>query len=86
MSMDEVRRAIKQSRALFAYGSENITNQAFWLGYAEMFAHYDWFEGYVSRLETITPEDIQTIARTWLNQSHRVVGTYLPTGDGEVGK
>lgn len=86
VSMDEVRRAIKQSRALFAYGSENITNQAFWLGYAEMFAHYDWFEGYVSRLETITPEDIQTIARTWLNPSHRVVGTYLPTGDGEVGK
>ncbi len=86
MSMDEVRRAIKQSlRALFAYGSENITNQAFWLGYAEMFAHYDWFEGYVSRLETITPEDIQTIARTWLIQA-TVAGARTPTGDGEVGK
>ena len=34
----EIKRAIKQARALFAYGSENITNQAFWLGYAEMFA------------------------------------------------
>ena len=40
----EIARAIKQARANFAYGTENITNQAFWLGYAEMFASYDWFE------------------------------------------
>ena len=43
MPGQEIARAIKQARALFAYGSENITNQAFWLGYAEMFASYDWF-------------------------------------------
>ena len=38
VTKEEIKRAIKQARALFAYGSENITNQAFWLGYAEMFA------------------------------------------------
>jgi zinc protease len=38
VTKEEIRRAIKQARALFAYGSENITNQGFWLGYAEMFA------------------------------------------------
>ncbi|NTU74946.1 MAG: insulinase family protein, partial [Anaerolineaceae bacterium] len=37
VSNDEIVRAAKQARALFAYGSENITNQGFWLGYAEMF-------------------------------------------------
>ncbi len=37
------------------YGSENITNQAFWLGYAEMFASYDWFSQYVERLAKNTP-------------------------------
>ena len=52
----EIDRAVKQARALFAYGSENITNQAFWLGYSEMFAHYDWFLNYVDRLNTVTPE------------------------------
>jgi zinc protease len=74
----EIHRAIKQARALFAYGSENITNQAFWLGYAEMFASYAWFENYLSHLEKTSPEDIIALARAYLDPSHRVVGTYLP--------
>ncbi len=79
----EIARAIKQARALFAYGSENITNQAFWLGYAEMFAAYDWFTGYVQHLEKITPEDVQRIAQQYLRPDNRIVGTYIPTG-GDV--
>lgn len=78
----EIARAIKQARALFAYGSENITNQAFWLGYAEMFANYGWFTGYVEHLEKITPEDVQRVAQTYLHPSNRVIGTYIPTGNG----
>ncbi|MCJ7623078.1 MAG: insulinase family protein, partial [Anaerolineaceae bacterium] len=83
VSVDEIRRAIKQARALFVYGSESITNQAFWLGYAEMFADYDWFRNYVEELEKITPQDIQRAARSILRSSSRVVGVYLPTGDQE---
>ncbi len=77
----EIARAVKQARALFAYGSENITNQAFWLGYAEMFANYDWFVQYVERLETVTPQDVQRIAQSYLSPANRVVGIYLPTGE-----
>jgi zinc protease len=80
----EINRAIKQARALFAYGSENITNQAFWLGYAEMFATYDWFENYLGNLEKTSPKDILELARGFLNPSHRVVGTYLPTNGKEA--
>src|SRR5512142_1391476 len=47
VTKEEIRRAIKQARANFAYGTENITKQAFWLGYAEVFASYDGFETYV---------------------------------------
>ena len=50
VSKQEIARAIKQARAIFAYGSENITNQAFWLGYAEMFASYKWFLTYLDEL------------------------------------
>jgi zinc protease len=81
VSGDEIARAVKQARALFAYGSENITNQAFWLGYSEMFASYDWFLNYVAELEKITPHDVQRIAQSYLDPSNRVVGTYLPTGN-----
>ncbi len=72
----EIARAVKQARALFAYGSENITNQAFWLGYSEMFASYAWFETYVNRLEQVTPENLRETAAKYLRPENRVIGYY----------
>lgn len=83
VSVEDIARATKQARALFAYGSENITNQAFWLGYAEMFDHYGWFTHYVQALERITPAEVQRIAQEYLSPGNRIVGTYIPTGENE---
>lgn len=80
---DEVARAIKQARAIFAYGSENITNQGFWLGYAEMFADYNWFLTYLDNLAAVTPAEVQRVAQDYLQPKSRVVGTYIPA-DGEA--
>lgn len=84
VSQEEIARAIKQARAMFAYGSENITNQGFWLGYADMFATYDWFEHYMDHLQKVTPEDVARIAQTRFAPNRRVTGYYLPTGSEEV--
>jgi zinc protease len=73
-------RAVKQARALFAYGSESISNQAFWLGFSEMFADYDWFTTYLERLAAVSPEDVQRVAQDFLRPQRRIVGIYLPTG------
>jgi zinc protease len=78
VSKEEIRRAIKQARALFAYGSENITNQGFWLGYAEMFADYSWFETYLDKLAAVTVKDVQRVANEYFRPQSRVVGTYVP--------
>ena len=84
ISEDEVNRAIKQARALFAYGSENISNQAFWMGHSEMFADYTWFENYLDNLAAVTPASVQRVAQEYLRSQSRVVGTYVPKviGDG----
>jgi len=78
----ELSRAVKQARALFAYGSESITNQGFWLGFAEMFDSYDWFLKYLERLEAVTPEEVQTVAQRYLRPEHRILGVYQPNGVG----
>jgi len=78
VTQEEIARAIKQAKALFAYSSENISNQAFWLGYTDMFADYDWFQNYVNHLARVTSEDVLRIARDVLNPDNRVVGFYLP--------
>ena len=84
VSKAEIAIAIKQAKALFAYGSESITNQAFWMGYSEMFASYDWFLTYLQKLSKVTPADVQRVAREYFRPSSRVVGTYLPTGGEEA--
>ena len=82
VSSDEISRAIKQAKALFAYGSESITNQGFWLGHSEMFADYEWFRNYVAELEKITAADILRAAQVYLDPSRRVVGVYKPEDGG----
>ncbi|MBN1148697.1 MAG: insulinase family protein [Anaerolineales bacterium] len=84
-SSQEVARAVKQARALFAYGNERITNQAFWLGFSEMFASYDWFTGYLDTLATVTPDDVQRVAWAYLRPQNRTLGVYLPH-DGQGGE
>lgn len=83
VSKEEIARAIKQARALFAYGSENITNQGFWLGYAEMFANYKWFLTYLDKLSKVTVKDVQRVANEYFKPQSRVVGTYVPV-NGEA--
>jgi zinc protease len=82
VSTAEIARAIKQARANFAYGTENITNQAFWLGYAEMFASYAWFESYLDRLEAVTAAEVRAAALKHFRPRSRVVGVYVPSGNG----
>jgi zinc protease len=79
----EIQRAVKQAKALFAYGLENITNQAFWLGYSENFANYEWFQNYLERLNAVKPQDVQKVAEKYLNPSKRVIGIYLPENNGD---
>jgi zinc protease len=78
VTKEEIARAIKQARAIFAYGSENITNQAFWMGYAEMFANYEWFQTYLDKLSKVTAKDIQRVANEYFKPQSRVIGTYVP--------
>lgn len=79
---EELKRAVKQARAIFAYGSESITNQAFWLGYPEMFSDYHWYLDYLDRLAAVPPEDVQRVAQIYLRPQNRTLGVYLPTETG----
>jgi zinc protease len=78
IQQSEIEKAIKQSKAQFAYAAERVTNQAYWLGWMETVATYDWFETYIERLGAVTIEDVQRVAQTYLQSSNRTVGRYVP--------
>ena len=48
-----------------------------------MFADYDWFETYLEKLAKVTPRDVQRVARKYLRPQSRVVGIYVPAGNGK---
>jgi zinc protease len=80
ISEKELQTAIKQSRAQFAYSSESVTNQGFWLGYASIVADTAWYEGFLDSLTAVTVEDVTRVAEAYLRRQNRTVGRYVPQG------
>jgi zinc protease len=78
ISADELTRARKQARASFAYATESITNQAYWLAQSAMLNDIHWFDTYLDRLAAVTLADVQRVAKTYLVPARRTVGTLLP--------
>jgi zinc protease len=79
----ELGKAKKQAKALFAYGTESVTGQAFWLAFSENFSSYTWYEDYLAHLEAVTLEDVHEAARHYLRRSQRTVGWLTPAGSQE---
>lgn len=75
---EELHKAIKGAAAQFAYASESVTNQAMWLGLAEMAADSSWLEKFLDSLGAVTAQDVQRLAQTYLTPAQRVVGWCIP--------
>lgn len=79
----ELARAKKQARASFAYETETVTNQAYWLAQSALLGDINWYEGYLNRIADVTLADLQAAAQTYFTRQNRVVGWLIPTGLGE---
>lgn len=84
ISAEELHTAIKQAKAQFAYSSESVTNQGFWLGFSSIIVSTDWFETFLDRLEAVTVDDVHRVANTYLLRRNRTVGHYVPQGPQEA--
>ncbi|MCH2539124.1 MAG: insulinase family protein [Anaerolineales bacterium] len=74
----EMEKAKKQARAMFAYSAESVSNLGFWYGFAEILDQYTWFTNYLNRLNAVTATDVQRVAQNVLANSNRTVGHYNP--------
>ena len=76
----DLDKAIKQTKAQVAFGTETVTNQAFWLGFSEVVADYGWFTTYLDRLSAVTVDDVLRVAEKYLTRDNVTVGQYLAQG------
>ena len=79
VSEAELRKARKQTRAAFAYRTESVTEQAFWLAQSFILGDVAWFDNYSERLMAVTADDVLDVARRYLRPQKRVVGALNPT-------
>jgi zinc protease len=74
----ELTKAIKQTKAQFAYSSESVTDQAFWLGIAEVIASREWLDTWLEQLTAVTSTDVQRVAQHYFKPARQTVGWYMP--------
>jgi zinc protease len=78
ISAKELEKAKKQARASFAYGTESVTNQAYWIAQSALLGDLEWYNGYLEQLAAITEADVLEVAERYLTPRNRVIGWLLP--------
>jgi zinc protease len=83
ISAEELQRAKKQARASFAFSTESVTNQAYWLAQSAVLGDLRWYDTFLDRLNAVTLEDVQEAAQRYFIPAHRIVAYLIPTGIDE---
>ncbi|MBN1311088.1 MAG: insulinase family protein [Anaerolineae bacterium] len=87
ISKQEFEKARKQAKALFAYDSESVSSQGFWLGFAEtLVGDYEWFDTFLDKLMAVTLDDVKRASADVFQPNRRTVGWYVPTGGSQEGE
>jgi zinc protease len=74
----EVAKAVKQTRAQFAYTTERVSSLAYMIGMLECVHSYEDISIFTERLAEVTAKDVQRAAQTYLTKSNRTVGWFNP--------
>ena len=74
----ELEKAIKQTKAQFAYSSESVTHQAYWLGFSQVVASLTWLDQWLEQLTAVTAEDVHRVAQNYFTPDRQTVGWYIP--------
>jgi zinc protease len=74
----ELKKAVNQTKAQFIYAKDNVSSQAYYLGYFETVASYKLLDTYVDGLKAVTKADIRRVASQYLIPDNRTVGIFEP--------
>ncbi|MEH2062936.1 MAG: pitrilysin family protein [Nostoc sp.] len=87
VTSEELNRAKTQLQASYILGNQDITSQATQLGYNQTIAgDYHFIETYLAAIAKVTPDQVQQVAKTYLNPAKQTIGFFEPTQpDGKPG-
>jgi zinc protease len=87
VTKEELNRAKTQLQAAFILNNQDIASLANQLGYSQTIAgDYHYIEKYLGAIAQVTPQDIQRVAKTYLDPAKQTIGFFEPTTvDGKPG-
>jgi zinc protease len=74
----EVQKAKNQIEASFIFGQDSIYMQAMKIGIFEILGGWRLLDSYLEGIRRVTPEDVQRVAKKYLVEDNRTVGTLIP--------
>jgi zinc protease len=91
-SETEVQKAKNQAEASFIFGQDSLYQQAMKIGIFEVIGGWRLMNTYLEGIRKVTPAEVQRVAKKYLTEENRTVGTLIPTkevpkevkGEGEV--
>lgn len=75
----ELQKAKNQIEAAFVFGQDSIFGQAMKIGFYEATAEWRLMERYIEEVRKVTREDIQRVAKQYLDRDRRTIGILIPT-------
>jgi zinc protease len=85
LTAPEMERARNQFYAGWVHGFETANELATAVGEADALGGHEYLDTLLSRVEKVTAEDVQRVARTYLRRDHSTVGWLEPEGPSAVG-
>jgi zinc protease len=77
----ELQKAKNQIESSFIFAQDSIFGQALKIGYYEAAAGWRMMDAYLDGIRRVTREDIQRVAKHYLDRDRRTVGVLIPTKD-----
>lgn len=80
----EIQKARNQVEASFIMGQDSIYSQARLVGTFELLGSWRLIDEYLKQIRSVTPQDVQRVARRYLVEDNRTVGILIPAKKPEV--
>ena len=84
-SAEELQAAKNQLKAYFIFQNDSVSDQGEQLGYYNTLADWRYLNTLLPRIQAVTAEQVQEVARKYLVTDSLTIGRFIPTGSAAGG-
>lgn len=75
---EELNKAKRELKSILAFNNETVLSKGLQLGLFETISSYNFIDIFLKKLEKVEKEDVERVAREYLNEDNCTVGIFIP--------